>query len=143
MARRSDIRNNGDNRVPEFSAGIHFEGLPGIDPPILRQCNLNLNLPCDLRNVMPTGIVVEADSNYWGPGTTDEMILESNPTAPPPPPLPPALKDNCLFNVRQICDGLDYPSGGGLSGVRFCHWLDRPAPNFPSSGMAVAGNPAP
>ena len=139
VARRSDIRNNGDNRVPDFSAGIHFEGLPGIDPPMLRHCNLNQNLPCDLRNLMPPGIVVEADSNYWGSSSTDEMTLESNPTAPPPPPLPPPRKDNCLFNVRQICDGLDYPSGGGIAGVRFCNWLDRPAPNFSSSSQAIIG----
>jgi len=139
VARRSDIRNNGDDRVPQFSAGIHCEGLPGIDPPILKQCNLYQNLPCDLRNLMPSGIAVAADSNYWGPATTDEMILESNPTAPPPPPLPPANKDNCSFNVRQICDGLDFPGGSGTSGVIFCRWLDQPAPNFSGSSMAIGG----
>jgi hypothetical protein len=132
VARRTDIRNNGDQRDTEFSAGIHLEGLPGIDPPIFRQCNINQNLPCDLRNVMPPGIVVSADSNWWGPPTTDEMDFGSDPHIPPVP-----NKDNCSFNVRQICDGLDFPNGGGMAGVRFCHWLDAPAPNFPSSNMAV------
>ncbi|HEX7880335.1 MAG TPA: right-handed parallel beta-helix repeat-containing protein [Candidatus Eisenbacteria bacterium] len=130
VARRTDIRNNGDEGDPDFSAGIHFEGLPGIDPPIFRQCNINQNLPCDLRNEMPTGIVVSADSNWWGPPTTDEMEFLSNPVVPPDP-----NKNNCSFNVRQICDGLDDPLGGA-SGVRFCLWLDAPAPNFASSSMA-------
>lgn len=132
IARRSDIRNNGDERAPDFSSGIHFEGLPGIDPPTFRQCNINQNLPCDLRNLMPPGIVVSADSNWWGPPTTDEMDFQSDPHVPPVP-----NKENCSFNVRQICDGLDYPNGGGMTGVRFCGWLDGPAPNFPSSSMAV------
>jgi len=133
-ARRTDIRNNGDERDSEFSAGIHFDGLPGIEPPVFRQCNINQNLPCDIRNLMPPGIVVSADSNWWGPPTTDEMEFQSDPHTPPIP-----NKNNCGFNVRQICDGLDYPTGGGVAGVRFCGWLDAPAPNFPSSNMAPRG----
>jgi hypothetical protein len=136
-ARRTDIRNNGDERDADFSAGIHFGGLPGIEPPHFRQCNINQNLPCDMRNLMPPGIVVSADSNYWGPTTTDEMDFASDPHVPPDP-----NKDNCGFNVRQICDGLDFPNGGGMPGVRYCWWLDGPAPNFPSSSMAPGG-PAP
>lgn len=141
-ATRCDIRNNGyggADRITGFAAGVHFEGLPGVAGPTFSMCNLDANLPVDVRNMMPAGVTVGADSNFWGYTTTAQMNALSNPDAGRPDE---PVKTNCTFNVPQIVDALDF--AGGQATVYFCGWLDTPVPNFggifaPGDGLAPDG----
>jgi hypothetical protein len=144
-ATRCDIRNNGyqgADRFTGFAAGVHFEGLPGVGGPTFSRCNLDANLPVDLRNMMPAGVTVEADSNFWGYTTTSQMNALSNPDANRPDE---PVKTNCTFNVPQIVDALDF--AGAQATVYFCGWLDTPEPNFggvfaPGHGVTPDGSAA-
>lgn len=132
VATRCDIKNNGRDGGPAvtaLSSGAHFEGLAGAAPPILRRCNIELNRPCDLRNIMQADIAVLADSNYWGAVTRDEMDFLSG-----------GRKDRCNFNVRLICDSLDSLTAE-IPTVRFCGWADTFFPNFSSSGQSPTWDP--
>ncbi len=124
-AERSDIKNNGfratgDPNTDILAGGLHFEGAPGLNLPLLRQCNVEVNFPCEVRNLMSDGLAVVADSLFWGITTTDNMDALSNTQNPDQP-----RRDNCFFNVPVICA----PTGS----VTFCFWRDDPWPNFPSS----------
>lgn len=126
-ATRCDIKNNGQEGgavINAQSAGVHFEGLAGAAPPNLKRCNIEFNQPCDLRNIMLAQISVQADSNYWGAVSRDEMDFFSD-----------GRKDRCNFNVRLICDGLDSLTSE-IPTVHFCHWSDAFFPNFSSSGQS-------
>lgn len=136
-ATRCDIRNNGYENadlITGFAAGVHFEGLPGVEGPTFKMCNLDANLPVDVRNLMPAGVTVGADSNFWGYTTTSQMNALSNPdvTRPDEP-----VKTNCSFNVPRIVDALDLT--GSQATVYFCGWLDTPVPNF--GGIFAPGGP--
>lgn len=128
VAERCDIKNNGLSQAPDYvQAGVRFEGLPGIQPPVFRRCNVFSNLSCDVENAMP--FPVSADSNYWGVSTTIEMDLESrfNPDLPGDP-----VKSNCSANVQSFCDGLDTGSSPTPT-ISFCWWSAVAFPNFSSS----------
>lgn len=127
-AERCDIKNNGLSQAPGYvQAGVHFEGLPGIQPPLFRRCNVFSNLACDFENEMP--FPVSADSNYWGVTTTLEMDRESrfDPGAPGDP-----VKSNCSGNVQSFCDGLDAGTSSTPT-ITFCWWFGEAFPNFSSS----------
>lgn len=124
---RSDVKNNGQDGTPAEagnSSGLHFEGLAGLAPPTLHRCNIESNRPCDLRNVMGSEIQVRADSNYWGQATTQELVLRSG-----------GHRDDCYFNLRAVCDGLDSLTTSSTT-VYTCHWADTFFPNFSGSGQA-------
>lgn len=124
---RSDVKNNGQEGTPELngnSSGLHFEGLAGLVLPTLHRCNLDANRPCDLRNIMGSELTVQADSNYWGITTTQELVVRSG-----------GRKDNCNFNLRAVCDGLDSLFTSGPT-VNVCQWADTFYPNFSGSGQA-------
>lgn len=138
--RRSDIMGNGvyydDDISKGFSSGAHFEGLPGMTLPVFSSCNIEGNLPCDVRNLMGAGSVVVADSNYWGAATTYDMNWLSNLDSLDAPP----DKGNCMFNVRKICDAQD-SLGAVVPTVTFCHWADTAFPNFSPSAPSPDWNP--
>lgn len=130
---RSDIKNNGTDSDPkgeDFNSGIHFEGTPGIEPPTFTRCNILNNEPFDIRNLMQDGLVVVADSTWWGTATAFNMDALSTPD----PEVPPN-RNNCTFNINVIWDAID-EYGSPLPSVTFCRWRDDPWPNFPTSGQA-------
>ena len=102
-------------------------------PPLFLHCNLESNRPCDVRNIMADGLVVAADSNFWGITTTDQMNALSNPD-PAHPEI--VIKSNCSFNVPRICDAQD-SLGSAIPSVTFCWWADNPYPNFSTSGQSA------
>ena len=137
VAERCDIKNNGLSTTTEFvQGGVHFEGLPGVNPPVFRRCNLLLNIPCDVRNLMPA--IVSADSNYWGEVTTAQMNALSNPDANHPDE---PIKFNCSFNLTRLCDAIDL-GASELPTITFCWWADQAYLNFATSAGGASWPPA-
>jgi hypothetical protein len=140
---RSDIKNNGgscqggEDEEQMVCAGAHFEGTPGVQLPFFRMCNLENNIPVDIRNMMVSDLTVSADSTWWGSATTWNMDNLSTPD----PQVPPD-KRNCFFNLPNFYDGYDTQS---QQYVRFCYWRDAPWPNFSSSAPSSIswGAPSP
>jgi hypothetical protein len=126
---RSDIKNNGggcqggNEEEQMVCAGAHFEGTPGVQLPFFRMCNLENNIPCDIRNMMLGDLTVSADSTFWGCYWTGIM----NALSTPDPEIPPDPR-NCTFDVENLYDGHET---GGSQMIRYCHWRTESWPNFP------------